>query len=658
MAMLQHIVFVTTIIFGAAIVVIAICKRLRIPPVIGFILTGLGVGPLAAGFLPMGGEVRAISELGVVFLLFMVGLDFTSERLRRLGRTMLVGGSAQALLTLALALALTLTGFISISKAVLGAFIVIQSSTAIALKVFQDRGEIHAPHAEISVGISLFQDVSTVFLLILIPMLGAGHAQAGAGSLLLALRNFLILAAGVTVAYLLMPYVLRLVIGTGIRELIVLLALVLCLGFAGFTEAIGFSLALGSFICGIMLSRSEYHAQIMADTAPFRDVFLSLFFIAIGLNHDWNFALQHFGTIAGLAVMTMLGKSVILYTSTRLLGFPFRTALLTGVGLSNIGEFGFVIMLASLQFGLLTNAQYQTIGSAAIYSMLLTPLFINVAARLSLAAGRTANGSQANPRDAQPARSQVVVVGYGLAGRQLARVLKSALISYTVIENNGRVVQEATQGGEPIMFGDAARLDILERSGVRDAEIIVFLISDPAALRTSIGICRQINPDIFIMSRTRRMSEIEPLLKIGADDVVSEEFETSIELFTSVLTRLHVPRNIIRAQTRVMREDGYEMLRVPAPVQGVSQKLAQVLAAGTTDVFQVMAGQFADGKSLQELDLRRTTGVTVIAVVRGEESLPNPAPEYVLRQNDNLVMMGSHAQIEAAFNYLEGENNA
>jgi CPA2 family monovalent cation:H+ antiporter-2 len=208
------------------------------------------------------------------------------------------------------------------------------------------------------------------------------------------------------------------------------------------------------------------------------------------------------------------------------------------------------------------------------------------------------------------------------------------------------------------MFGDAARLDILERSGVRDAEIIVFLISDPAALRTSIGICRQINPDIFIMSRTRRMSEIEPLLKIGADDVVSEEFETSIELFTSVLTRLHVPRNIIRAQTRVMREDGYEMLRVPAPVQGVSQKLAQVLAAGTTDVFQVMAGQFADGKSLQELDLRRTTGVTVIAVVRGEESLPNPAPEYVLRQNDNLVMMGSHAQIEAAFNYLEGENNA
>jgi CPA2 family monovalent cation:H+ antiporter-2 len=183
--------------------------------------------------------------------------------------------------------------------------------------------------------------------------------------------------------------------------------------------------------------------------------------------------------------------------------------------------------------------------------------------------------------------------------------------------------------------------------------VIVFLISDPAARTTSIRMARLLNPGILIVCRTRRMSDIEPLLSAGADEVVSEEFETSIELFTMVLTRLHVPRNIVRAQTRLLREDGYEMLRVPAPLQGISDKLAQVLASGTTDVFQVMGGHSADSKSLRDLALRSTTGATVIAVVRDDKSITNPPSEFTLRQGDALVLVGSHAQIEASFNYLE-----
>jgi CPA2 family monovalent cation:H+ antiporter-2 len=648
--MLNHMIVLVTVIFGSAIVVIAICKKLGVPPVIGFILTGLVLGPYTSGFIAVPEDARGLSELGVVFLLFMIGLDFTPDRMRRLGRTIIIGGSVQAVLTLALAVAAALVVPLPLAKTILVAFIVIQSSTAIALKVYHDRGENNAPHAELSIGIALFQDISAVLLLIFIPLLGAQTQQAGA--LLTAAGNLLVLGLCAGGAYFLLPVVLRLVIGTGIRELIVLLALVLCLGFAGLSQALGFSLALGSFLCGMLLSRSEFHSQITAETAPFRDVFLSLFFISIGMGYNWNFALKHAGVIACLTLAVMAAKTVILFLSSKALKFPFRTSLVAGIGLANIGEFGFVIMLAGVPAGLLTSVEFQTLGSAAIYSMLLTPLFISAAAKLTLRmiadAPSSARGSSPAPHNAK-----VVIVGFGLAGRHLARVLKTTAIPYTIIECNGQLVREARANGEPMLFGDAAQRDILAISGVKDAQVIVFLISDPAARTTSIRMARLLNPGILIVCRTRRMSDIEPLLHAGADEVVSEEFETSIELFTMVLTRLHVPRNIVRAQTRLLREDGYEMLRVPAPVQGISDKLVQILAAGTTDVFQVMEGHSADSKSLRDLALRSTTGATVIAVVRDDTSITNPPSEFTLRQGDALVLVGSHAQIEASFNYLE-----
>lgn len=650
--MLQHLIVLVTAIFGSAIVVIAICKRLGIPPVIGFIVTGLAIGPYMSG-LTAREELNAIGQLGVVFLLFVVGLDFTPERLKRLGRTLIVGGSMQTVLTIALAALVSLTGVISLTEAILVAFIVIQSSTAIALKVYQERGEIRAPHAELSIGICLFQDIATVFLLILIPLLGVQAGGAENGSLITTARNFLILGAIVAAAYFLIPLLLRLVLGTGIRELVVLLGIVLCLGFAGITQNLGFSLALGSFICGLLLSRSEFHTQITADIAPFKDVFLSLFFISIGLEYNWSFAIKHAVPIIALTFGVMIAKTGILFLSSRALRFPLRTSLITAAGLSNIGEFGFVIMISSLSYGLLTREEFQTLGSAAIYSMLLTPFFISLIAKLTLRINATIKSSEVIlPAALTP---KVIIVGYGLAGKHLSQVLKSASILYNVVEIDGQIARDAREKGEPVLFGDATQRDILEHCGVKTAQVVVFLISDRAALKASIGIVRQIVPGILIMCRTRRMVDIEPLMKAGADEVVSEEFETSIELFTIVLTRMHVPRNIIRAQTKVLREDGYEMLRVPAPVQGISDKLAAVLAAGTTDVFQVMEGHFAVAKSLQELALRSATGVTVIAIVRDEKSMTNPPANFTLKNGDALVMVGSHAQIEATFSYLEGK---
>jgi CPA2 family monovalent cation:H+ antiporter-2 len=286
-------------------------------------------------------------------------------------------------------------------------------------------------------------------------------------------------------------------------------------------------------------------------------------------------------------------------------------------------------------------------------SMLLTPLIIIVTSKSTLKLG-TLHTKKRSPAIQHTSKEpRIVIIGFGLAGRHLAQTLKSSSISYTIIEANGRIVAQGLEAGEPIIFGDAARWETLELAGIESAQIMVVLISDPGAIKSCIGLARRINPKLTIICRTRRMNDIEQLLKAGANEVISEEFETSIELFTVVLNHLHVPRNIIRAQTKLLRSDGYEMLRVPSPLKGVSDKLIQILAAGTTDVFQVMDDHFSKGKSLKSLDLRKITGAMVITVVKGDKNMTNPPPDLIIDSGDSLVIVGSHAQIESAFEYLE-----
>lgn len=641
------------LVFSAAIAVIIISKRLKIPPVIGFILTGLIWGAVAPIQFNSGHELETLGEIGIVFLLFMIGLDFSPEKVRRLGRIMFMGGAIQAAFTIGTALLFVIFGAATLTVGMICAFVIIQSSTAIALKVYHDRGELQSPHAETSIGIALFQDISAVLILILIPILGVSSASAGSSAFLTLGKNFLVLSTVTLAAYFLFPLILRTVVISGVRELVVLLSLVFCLGFAFLSHDLGFSMALGSFICGIMLNRSEYHSQITSDFAPFRDVFLSLFFISIGLNFNWAFAISHLWLILALTFAVIIFKTAVIFTATHFAKFKFRTSLITGAGLSNIGEFGFIIMVTALPYGLLSQNQYHTLVSVSIISMLLTPLIILGASAISLRVGPHQEHHDNALSDGAKKDIRLVIVGFGLAGKHLARVLKSSGISYSVIEANGRIADKAIENDEPLIYGDAIRWETLELSGLRDAQTIVILISDLSAIRRCISLAKQMNPKINIICRTRRMNDIDFLLRAGAHEVISEEFETSIELFTLVLNKLHIPRNVIRAQTKVLRSDGYEMLRVPSPVKGVSDKLVQILAAGTTDIFQVMDSHFAVGKTIKSIALRSVTGATIISVVKGDKNITNPSPNLILEAGNSVVIVGSHAEIDASFDYLE-----
>lgn len=638
-------------ILAASTLAVLICRKLNIPTLVGFLLTGVLIGPSGLGWVSSAGQVEVFAEIGVVFLLFTIGLEFSLERLKEIRRAFFFGGSAQTLPTIAVtALLAGLAGFTPPRALFLG-FLLALSSTAIVLKLYSDRHELEAPHGKLMIGILLFQDFLIVPMIVLIPVL-AGNVEASIAAVTV---RFLVSLAAVSAVFVLarylMPRLLYQFVRTRAREALVLGALLICLGLAWLTESLGFSLALGAFLAGIIISESEYSHQVVAEILPFRDVFNSVFFISIGMLLDLGFARQHPGSIAGLALLIVCLKALLTSGAVALLGFPARTSVLAGVGLAQIGEFSFVLLQVGRGQGMVTSGFFQTFIASAVLTMAATPLLVAVAPRL---AERIPGPAAAGASPARELRDHVIVVGFGVNGQNLIRVLREAAIPYVVLELNPELVRMARRAGEPVIFGDSTRPEILEAAGISRARIVVFGISDIEAVRRSIRFARGMNRDVDILVRTRAVSEIADLRARGADEVIAEEFETSIEIFTRVLRRFHVPGNIIRAQTRALRGEDYLMLRTPEGGRQLSETLMRVLAEGLTDVYQINERHLRLGASIRDLALRKRTGSTIIAVVRNQKSFTNPQPDLDLEPGDSLVLVGNHAEIERAFDYLDG----
>lgn len=647
---LDEVLLRAVVVLGAAVAVVFVSARIRLPPIVGLILTGILVGPSGLGIVS---EVEVLAEIGVVLLLFIIGLELSIGQLKGMGRALLLGGTIQALLTTAVTAALLALWRTDWREAVFIGWVVTLSSTAVVLKLYGQRRETGTPQGRAVLGVLLFQDLLIVPMIVLTPVL-AGTEQASPLGLLARFGGALAAVAAVVVAArFVMPRLLHRLVDLRVRELFILTALLACLGLSYFTYTLGFSLALGAFLAGILISETEYSHQVIADIVPFRDVFASLFFVSIGMLVDLDFALANLPTVLALAVGVVVFKALFAGLAVRLVGYPLRIAVIGGLGLAQIGEFSFVLMEVGRSHGMLAGAAYQSLLITAVLTLLVTPGLIAAAPAIGrhvIARFRAPDPAEAP--DVAALSSHVVIVGYGLNGSLLARVLGEARIPYLVVELHGATVREAKERGVPILFGDVSRREILEHAGIERAQAVVYAISDPDAVRRSVRLARELAPGLEIIVRTRMVQEIEALREAGADEVVAEEFESAIEIFTLVLERFHVPRNVIRAQTRVLRGGGYRMLRVPGASREVSETLLQALEAGTTELFRIVGGSLAEGATLRDLDLRNRTGASVIAVVRGETSYPNPSPTVALAEGDTLVLVGSHSQIENAFELL------
>ncbi|HNX98198.1 MAG TPA: cation:proton antiporter, partial [Candidatus Aminicenantes bacterium] len=548
------------IMLACAIAVIPFFHRLRIPAVVGYLLTGVLVGPSVLRLVSDSPRLDALADIGVVMLLFTIGLELSGDRIAGIRKPFWLGGSAQVLLTGGVVVPVALGFHVPFSQGVFFGFLISLSSTVIVLRLLAERAEVHAPQGKLALGILLFQDLSVVPMMISIPFLAGNHLPGQGGSLLGFLLHSLLLIALLLLIRWMAPRWMVRAIRTRIREIYVLVSLLFCLGLAYLTSRFGFSPALGAFLAGIIIAESPYSHQIAADVLPFKDLFSSLFFISIGMMLDLRTVASQLGLLLVLLAVLVLLKTIVVTGIVRgIMRFPWRIAVLTGVLLSQVGEFSFVLGRMGTAQGILSPEAFQRFMAVAVMSILSTPLLLQGAPALATLLGRSRSS---RPLPASPALAgHVVIAGFGLNGQNLARVLKAAAIPFMVIELNYDRVRACQEQGIPILFGDVCSREILTLAGVPTCKVFVGAISDPRAAIRALKTARDLNPQGKMIVRTRYVSGIDELYRAGADQVIPEEFETSIEIFTRTLAEYHIPRNLIRAQTEIIRSERYAMMR-------------------------------------------------------------------------------------------------
>lgn len=636
-----------------AIPVVFVTSRLRVPAVVGFLLTGMLIGPHTLALIPEQEVVTQAAELGAVLLLFTVGLELSLSRILKLGREVLLGGSLQLVVTAGLVAGLLAALSGPSRSAVLMGTLFALSSTAVVLKLYAERQELDTLHGRVVVAILLFQDLAVVPLMLVLPLL-AGTTSGGAAAKEL-LTSLAVVAVIVVGGRLVVPKLLERLAGMPSRELFTLTIVALGLGAAYVTSQFGLSLALGAFLAGLVISESDYGLQALSDVLPFRDTFSGIFFISVGMLLDVPAVLREPALVLGATAAAMFLKVVVVAAIVAAIGYSLRSGIVAGMGLAQVGEFAFVLASAGLAAGVLSERNYQGFLAAAVLSMMLTPVAITwaepLADRLTARIGRTALDATTREQEAAAAlRDHVIIVGYGLNGRNLAKALRGARIPYVILEENARTVRRAREEGEPMYFGDGTRAEVLRHVGVDRARVIVYVIASAAATRRGVAMAHHVNPRLHIVVRTRYVAQIEDLQTLGASEVVPEEFETSLEVFSRVLRKFGVPSSAIRAEVEAVRQDHYDMFRGrERPYAGHLTDLAISLGVRIgVETLTVEHGAAAIGGNPRSLRLRQTTGATVVAVIRGKDIIYEPSAEFGFRDLDTVVLVGNPEAVARA----------
>jgi len=639
--------------------VVFLFNRMKIPSVVGFLVAGVIIGPYGIGIVKDTHSVEMLAEVGVILLLFTIGIEFSIAKLTKMRKAVLVGGGLQVLLTITLAAAASFYVTRDINKSVFIGFLIALSSTAIVLKLLAEKGETDSPHGRMMLGILIFQDICVVPLMLLTPALSGEGINIM--SVLVKIGNAALIIAVVLVsASWFVPGLLHQIVRTRSRELFITTIILLCFGIALLTSKFGLSLALGAFLAGLIISESEYAHQAMSDLLPFKDSFIGLFFVSVGMLMDTGYISGNFPLIV-TAVILIFGIKIFTGTlSPLLIGAPLRASIYTGIGLSQIGEFSFVLVIAGKAAGIVTGDFYQVFLSSSILTMIVTPFIVKAAPLISgwmvsrQVMQRIDRIRKVTEPEGRPGKRQkhVIIIGFGLNGRNLAKVLKEARISYAVLEMNSDTVRKMKKKGEPIYYGDGTSKEILHKMNIRTARMLVIAISDPASARMIVSIARHENPDIYIIVRTRYLAEVEDLIALGANEVIPEEFETSVEIFSRVLHYYNVPRNVVADYTQSIRKNSYNVLRTVGLPRIPLAERYEFLKDMDTDTYLIKGSSGVNGHTIKDLNLRAETGVTIMAVQRGDRIHQNPSPDLALQSGDVLLLVGRGKDINKAVEYL------
>ena len=635
--------------FVVSVLIAYLCYRIRLVPIAGFLIAGVLIGPGALGLVSDTALIYDLAEIGVILLLFTIGAEFSLEKLGRIKRFVLIGGSLQAMIMVVL-VTLVLAAFgIGWRVGVFTSFLVVLSSTVIVLKLFQERAAIDTPAGQVSLGLLIFQDLAMIMMVLFIPAL-SGEGGSSFDIFVILAKVLIILVLVLVLARRAIPWLLEKIAQTRRQELFLLAVVAVCFGTAWFTSLFGISLALGAFLAGLVVSESRFSGYALSEILPLRTVFNAIFFVSIGMLLDLGFLIDNLMVVIAVAGSVLVLKVIVTTGTVMMLGYPVRIAAFAGFALAQICESSFVLERAGAAVGMtpagLGGFGEQTFIAVAVLLMVLTPFMMQAGPRFGEWLSRTPLARSGHEPISPPPlvaelENHVIVIGYGPAGRRLVRVMQTLNIPFVILELNPQTAKEIEQEGLPLLYGDASRIHILELAGIERAKICAVVINDPAAVRRIVEIADFLNPTVQIIARARFITEASSLQAIGADIVVPEELETSVRIFSHVLDAYLVSAEEIASMSEIIRRGDYEALRETGesrPLRGLRELDEQ---GSMTRVVTVRDHTLAAGKTLSDLALRKLYGLTVIAVRRNGTTVSGPDGAFVVEPGDRLVMLGS-----------------
>jgi CPA2 family monovalent cation:H+ antiporter-2 len=643
-----------------------IARRMRLPTIVGYLLAGVAIGPFTPGFV---GDVEAISqlaELGVIFLMFGVGLHFSFRDLWKVRDIAVPGAFGQMAISTLICFGISqLWGWTLGAGLVLGLAISI-ASTVVLLRGLLDNGLLDTPHGQVAVGWLVLEDLATVLILVALPTLatiGSGVDWEGIGLTLVKAGAFIGLMLFVGAR--LVPWVLLRIAGMQSRELFILVILVIALGTAlGSAEWFGVSLALGAFVAGVVVSESPLSHQVGADVLPFREAFAVLFFVSVGMLVNPLYIVNNWGHVLVLTGVIVIGKAMIAALLGFVLPHPVRTALVVAAGLSQIGEFSFILGQAGLSLGLLNADQYSLLLTGALFSITVNPFMFRLINPVERWLRRSAAVWQRLNRHgptllahAPELTRHVVVVGYGRVGRHIVEVLGLIGMPRLVVEVDPSRAEELRRQNVPTLFGDVANSELLNHAHLPNARALVVTLPDEAATEVVVAAARKTAPALPIVARAATRSGVLRLASLGAQDVIHPELEGGLEVIRHTLLRLGYPPREVQHYADLVRKEQYDVAVNTSEEHRVLSQLIEAARNIEITWLRLPEGHALVGRTLEEANIRARTGASVVAIVRGETLIPNPKSQTVFTPDDRVGLIGDARQIETAVNELAVSQN-
>lgn len=661
--LLQQIV----IILSLSVAVLLFCHSVRIPSLVGFILTGVLCGPHGFGFIRQVHDVQILADVGIILLLFTVGMEFSFRKILHYKRYFFVGGNLQVLFVM-------LAGIVAgkafqrpwVESVFLG-FILALSSTAIVLPTLEKTNQLRTPHGKLTVGILIFQDFIAVPMMLMLPVL-AGATGKITPSLFLAIGQGLAILLLVTfLAVKILPRLLFQIAKTANKELFLLTIATVCFGIAFLTSSIGLSLSLGAFLAGLVVAESEFNHAAIGDILPFKEIFTSFFFVSIGMLFDVKFLFQYPLTIALLTVGVLLTKFFAAGLTTLVLGMSFRTAILVGLALCQIGEFSFVLAKTGFDLGLGSDYLYQLFLAVSLLTMSITPSLLYFSSHISDSGlalctsfpipkflKERFNLSHKDLQNEQELSDHIVIVGFGLGGHRLAKAAKETKIQSIILDINPERVQEGRVNGESILFGDASQLPILEHAQIKTARVMAIVINDPIVALRIVKVVREINASIYIIARAQYLQEASLLYKFGASEVVTAELCTSTEILSRVLRKYEVEADRISNLIHQLRIEGYDVSHYHLFDPLAELKLN--FKGSDIQIMELRPDSPLAGKTLAEINLRKVYGISVLLIKRKNHTISAPDANTAIELGDQIVVACANCDLTALSKHFNLRN--